>query len=115
MAALSTKDIDLPQRQQILEEDLKLVPEGTHYSGVESIPITSRDQNPISDTTIKKNIEFLLNNNVVVAVVNGSVRLAGTVKDRATARELVAKTKAILGVREVTFNFGLENSLSQSN
>ncbi len=109
MAALAARDRAISERQQALEEDLKITPGGGHYSGLEYAKRTAAQENPVSDETIKSSIEDYVSDNVIVAVANGSVRFSGTVKNKETARHIVEQTKEIPGVHEVTFNFGLEN------
>ena len=108
IAALGANDRTLTEEQQAFEEDLKLTPDGSHYSGIEHTEITNSQQLPVDDKTIKQSIKDYSDGNVVIGVANGSVRLTGRVKDKDTAHDLVEKTKAIPGVREVTFNLGLD-------
>ncbi|MGV2829240.1 BON domain-containing protein [Myxosarcina sp. GI1(2024)] len=112
IAALGASDRALTEEQQAFEEKLKLTPDGGHYSGIEHIEQTRPDQMPVDDSTIQETIEGYSGDNVIISVANGSVRLSGRVQDKNTAEELVEKTKAIPGVREVTFNLGLEKKAS---
>lgn len=112
LAALGASDNALTSQQQQLEEDLKLTPGGGHYSGLEYSERTGPKQQAASDQTIKKSIKSLTEENVIVAVSNGSVRLSGTVKDKETAKNIVEQTKEIPGVHEITFDLGLDNSTS---
>lgn len=107
----ATKLAAIPGQQQ-LREDIKLTPGGGHYSGIEYSKRTAPKEQAVSDKTIKKSIKSLTEENVIVAVSNGSVRLSGTVKDKETAQNIVEQTKEIPGVHEVTFNLGLDNSTS---
>jgi osmotically-inducible protein OsmY len=95
--------------QQQLQEELKLTPEGDHYSGLEYSERTGPKEKAVSDETIEDSIESFAGDDVIVAVANGSVRLSGRVKDKKTAQNIIDKTKEIPGVHEVTFNLGLDN------
>ena len=112
LAALGADDSTLTREQQQLEEDLKLTPDGGHYSGIEYAERTNGEKEAVSDETIEKSIQAYTSDNVVVAVANGSVRLSGRVKDKEVAQHIVEQIKAIPGVHEVTFNLGLDNKAS---
>ena len=107
LAALGTTEDTISQEQQGFEEKLKLDPTGDHYKGIEYSSKSVRNQP--TDQSLLDEIQPQLSDNVVVAISNGSVRLSGMVKDRATAEEIVEQVKATSGVHEVAFDLGLEN------
>ena len=112
LAALGANESTLPQSQQQIEEDLKVTPGGTHYSGIEYAERTAGEENAVSDDSIKKSIRAYTSDGLVVEVANGSVQLSGRVEDKETAQNIVEHTKAIPGVHEITFNLGLDNKAS---
>ncbi len=112
LAALGTSDSAINQEQQAFEEKLKLDPTGGHYSGIEYSDKTVRNQP--SDQEILDEIEPQLEDTIVAAVSNGSVRLSGKVEDRATAENIVESVKEIAGVHEVAFNLGLSDNDMQT-
>ncbi|GAB4537995.1 MAG: hypothetical protein Tsb0014_27270 [Pleurocapsa sp.] len=97
------------EEEQTLQENLNLTPNGGHYSGLEYADETQGVEQVFSDESIEQTIEKYSSDNLTVAVANGSVRLSGRVKDKDVARHIIDKTKDIPGVREVTFNLGLDN------
>ena len=109
LAALGAKDNAIHQQQQTMEEDLKLTPGGSHYSGIEYGTRTAKNERPLSDETIKQSIEPYTNDKLIVSVTNGAVRLSGRVEDKEIARHVVEEIKEIPGVHEITFDIGLEN------
>lgn len=112
LAALGTSDSAINQEQQAFEEELKLDPTGGHYSGIEYSDKTARNQP--SDQEILNEVEPQLEDTMVAAVSNGSVRLSGRVEDRATAENIVESVKEIAGVHEVAFDLGLSDSDTQT-
>jgi hypothetical protein len=112
LAALENSDRQMSQEQRVLEENLKLTPDGGHYSGIEYAERTTGAQKPVNDDTIQNTIEAYTSDNVIVAVANGSVRLSGRVKNKEVAQHIVDQTKTIPGVHEITFNLGLDNKAS---
>ncbi|WP_052055339.1 hypothetical protein [Myxosarcina sp. GI1] len=112
IAALGANDRALTEEQQQFEEDLKLTPDGSHYSGLEHVEQTTAEQMPVDNETIEQSIRDYAGDSVTIGVASGSVRLTGRVKDKDTAHDLVEQTKSIPGVREVTFNIGLDNKAS---
>lgn len=100
------------QNKQQLQEDLRLTPDGGHYSGIEHAQPTPGELKTVNDDTIKQSIEAYTSNNVIVSVANGSVRLSGRVKDKDVAQHIVEQALAIPGVYEITFNLGLDNTAS---
>ncbi|MBV6627561.1 MAG: BON domain-containing protein [Rivularia sp. (in: Bacteria)] len=109
LAALGARDNAITEQQQSLEEDLKLTPGGGHYSGIEYARRTTTEQRPVSDETIKETLDSYTNDNLVVSVTNGAVKLSGRVKDKEIAQHVVEEIKEIPGVHEITFDIGLEN------
>lgn len=107
VAALGTTEDTISQEQQGFEEKLKLDPTGDHYKGIEYSSKSVRNQP--TDQSLLDKIQPQLSDDVVVAISNGSVRLSGTVKDRATAEEIVEQIKSTAGVHEVAFDLGLES------
>lgn len=103
----TTKLAAIPGQEQ-LGEDLKLTPDGDHYSGLEYAERTAKGEEALSDQNIQESIESFAGDDVIVAVANGSVRLSGKVKDKKTAQNIIEQTKEIPGVHEVTFNLGLD-------
>ncbi len=97
------------EEQQALPEDLNITPDGSHYSGIEYADRTQGVEQAVSDEVIEETIEEYSNDNLTIAVANGSVRLSGRVKDKDVARHIIEQTKEIPGVHEITFNLGLEN------
>lgn len=112
LAALGTSDSAINQEQQAFEEELKLDPTGDHYSGIEYSDKTVRNQP--SDQEILNEIESQLEDTMVAAVSNGSVRLSGKVEDRSIAENIVESVKEIAGVHEVAFDLGLSNNDTQT-
>lgn len=90
------------------ETDLKMVPTGSHYTGIEYAKETKPLENPVSDDVIEKTIKSNTDKGVVVAVANGSVRLTGKVDNQRKAERLLSQVKEIPGVHEITFDFALE-------
>lgn len=109
LAALGARDSAISQPQQSMEEDLKLTPGGGHYSGIEYTSRTAPEERPLSDETIQESIEPYTNDNLIVSVTNGAVKLSGRVEDKQVARHIVEEIKEIPGVHEITFDIGLEN------
>lgn len=107
LAALGASDNALNKEQKALDESLRLNPEGTLYTGVESVQQQPFGQKP-NDTAIKKTILSDVEDDLVVEVTNGSVQLTGRVEDKQTAQDIVARVKQIPGVQEITFSLGLE-------
>ncbi|MEC4806183.1 MAG: hypothetical protein SAJ12_08850 [Jaaginema sp. PMC 1079.18] len=89
------------------EEALKTDPGGRHYSGIEYVDSEKPDGTAYNDDKIEREIKSI-NDRLTAGVVNGSVIVSGRVADKATAKDVVAKVKAIPGVHEVTFDLGLE-------
>lgn len=106
-AALAANDT-MSQEQADLEEDLKVNPGGGHYTGLE-YPERINPNKLLGDQEIQNKVESMSDPKVIVAVTNGSVRLTGRAKDKYEAHDLVENVKKIPGVREVTFDFSLEN------
>lgn len=100
------------QENRQLQEDLRLTPGGNNYSGIEHARRNTEAVKTVDDETIRQNIEAYTNDNLIVSVANGSVRLSGTVRDKDVARHIVEQALAIPGVYEITFNLGLENTAS---
>lgn len=111
IAALGTSDSAINQGQQALEEDLKVDPTGDHYEGIEYSD--QRIKRQPADQDLMKSIKSQLSGDVVVAVANGSVRLSGTVKNRAAGEEMVELVKRTEGVHEVAFDLGLREGSSR--
>lgn len=109
IAALGARDSAIHESQQTMEEDLKLTPGGGHYSGIEYSARTAAEESPLSDETIKQSIEPYTNDNLIVSVTNGAVKLSGRVENKEVARHVVEEIKEIPGVHEITFDIGLEN------
>jgi hypothetical protein len=105
-------DFIATQNQQQLQEDLRLTPDGGHYSGIEHAQPTTEELKAVNDDTIKQSIETYTSNNVIVSVANGSVRLSGRVKDKELAQQIVKQALATPGVYEITFDLGLDNTAS---
>lgn len=105
-SAMATQD------KQQLQEDLRLTPDGGSYSGIEHARRNTEEVKAVNDETIKQSIEAYTNDNLIVSVANGSVRLSGTVRDKDVARHIVEQALAIPGVYEITFNLGLKNAAS---
>lgn len=114
LAALGARDSAIHEPQQTMEEDLKLTPGGGHYSGIEysDSARTAENQPSVSDETIQESIEPYTNDNLIVSVTNGAVKLSGKVEDKEIARHVVEQIKQIPGVHEITFDIGLENQAS---
>jgi hypothetical protein len=104
IAALGASDSTV----SIDEDSLKTNPGGGHYSGLEYAKRSESYENPVSDNVIEKSIKSEIDDEVVVAVANGSVRLSGRVEDKQEAKNLISKIKEIPGVHEITFDLGLE-------
>lgn len=100
------------QNKQQLQEDLRLTPDGSYYSGIEHAQPNIKELKAVDDDIIKQSIEAYTSNNVIVSVANGSVRLSGRVKDKDVALQYVEQALAIPGVYEITFNLGLNNPAS---
>ena len=98
--------------KQQLQEDLRLTPDGNNYSGIEQARHNTKEIEAVDDETIEQSIEAYTNDNLIVSVANGSVRLSGTVENKDVARHIVDRAIAIPGVSEITFNLGLENAAS---
>ncbi len=111
LAALGARDSAIHESQQTMEEDLKLTPGGGHYSGIEysDSARTAENQPSVSDQTIQQSIEPYTNDNLIVSVTNGAVKLSGRVENKEVARHVVEEIKEIPGVHEITFDIGLEN------
>ncbi|WP_414621335.1 BON domain-containing protein [Calothrix sp. CCY 0018] len=111
LAALGARDSAIHEPQQSMEEDLKLTPGGGHYSGIEysDSARNAENQPPVSDETILESIEPYTNDNLIVSVTNGAVKLSGRVENKEVARHVVEEIKEIPGVHEITFDIGLEN------
>ncbi|MBD2308983.1 BON domain-containing protein [Chroococcidiopsis sp. FACHB-1243] len=106
-AALGADDNALTKEQKALDENLRSNPEGTQYTGLESVPKDSSGKQ-LNDVAIK---EFILSNvrgDLAVDVTNGSVMLTGRVEDKKTARAIVEQIKQIPSVQEISFSLGLE-------
>lgn len=108
LAALGAQDSAITQQQQKQEEGLKLTPGGGQYSGLEQVEKPNGTQ---SDAAIKQKIAEI-RNDLTVNSASGSVILSGTVENKETAQQLVEQVKAIPGVKEVTFELGLQNPAS---
>ena len=106
VAALGAPDSAITSEQQ-RDEDFKLTPGAGQYSGLEYPD--QQSGTPLSDSEITRKIKSETKN-LVVNSANGSVILSGTVKDQETARQIVEQVKQIPGVREITFELGLQNS-----
>lgn len=113
LAALSAQDQPLSEQQSAQAENLKLTPGGGQYSGLEQVESSSGKA--LSDAEIKQKIRSDIASNIVVNSANGSVNLSGTVADRETARRIVEQVKEIPGVKEITFELGLQTPAGQSN
>lgn len=100
------------QENRQLQEDLRLTPSGNNYSGIEHARTNTEVIEAVDDETIRQNIEAYTNDNLIVSVANGSVRLSGRVKDKDVALQYVEQALAIPGVYEITFNLGLNNPAS---
>jgi hypothetical protein len=109
VAALGARDSAISEHQQSMDEDLKLTPGGGHYSGIEYTSRTAAEESPLSDETIQQSIEPYTNDNLIVSVTNGAVKLSGRVENKEVARHVVEEIKEIPGVHEITFDIGLEN------
>ena len=111
LAALGVRDSAIHEPQQSMEEDLKLTPGGGHYSGIEYSDSAriAENQPSVSDEAILESIEPYTNDNLIVSVTNGAVKLSGRVEDKEIARHVVEEIKKITGVHEITFDIGLEN------
>lgn len=106
-AALAATD-NVSEQQEALEEDLKLNPGGGHYTGLE-YPEKINPNKLLGDQDIQNKVESMSDDRVIVAVTNGSVRLTGRAQDKYAAHDLVEDVKEIPGVREITFDFSLED------
>ncbi|ACK71555.1 conserved hypothetical protein [Gloeothece citriformis PCC 7424] len=107
-AALAATD-SMSREQDALEENLKLAPGGGHYTGLEYPETINPKKSPLDDQGIQNKVESMSDSKVIVAVTNGSVRLTGRAKDKYSAHDLVENVKEIPGVREITFDFSLED------
>lgn len=105
VAALGTSESALTEEQKALEETLKADPTGDQYKGIEYSNLSVKSQP--DDQALIAAIKPLLSDDVVVAVSNGSVRLSGSVKDKAAAEKIVESVKETEGVHEVAFDLGL--------
>lgn len=95
------------------ETDLKVNPGGGHYTGLEYAKQPKAGEAFLNDDDIQEKIESQVNDNVTVAVANGSVRLTGRVNSEKDARQLVEEVKEIPGVHEITFDLGLNQFATQ--
>lgn len=107
LAALGSNDSALTQEQKALDKNLRLNPEATQYTGLESVQQQGSNLR-LNDTAIKEVILSDVRGDLVVDVTNGSVMLTGRVEDKETAQAIVEQVKQIPGVREITFSLGLE-------
>lgn len=113
-AAINTDNVKTnfiaTQNKQQLQEDLRLTPDGSHYSGVEHAQPITGELKTVNDDSIQQSIEAYTDNKIIVSVANGSVRLSGRVKDKDVAQHIVEQALAIPGVYEITFDLGLDNT-----
>lgn len=113
LAALGASDSALNQQQKNLEEDsLKLNPGLGQYSGVEDVPERLFSGQPLSDSEIERKIKSEITDDLVIDIKNGEVLLSGRVEDKETAQNIVEQVKEIPGVRQITFELGLEEIAS---
>ena len=99
----ASQDI-IKQNKQQLQEDLTLSPDGKHYSGTAYAININEEAKVFNDETIEQIIKTQTNNNVMVAVANGSVKLSGKVQDQEVARHIIEQAKTIPGVYEISFD-----------
>lgn len=109
LGALGANDRALSKEQKALDKNLRLNPEGTQYTGLESIQRQSSGKQ-LNDAQIKEAIRSNVRGDLVVDVTNGSVMLTGRVEDKETAQAIVEQVKQIPGVQEISFSLGLEKS-----
>lgn len=109
MAALGADDSALTKEQKAFDENLRLNPEGTQYTGLESVPKQSSGKQ-LNDAQVEEAIRSNVRDNLAVNVTNGSVMLTGRVEDKETAQAIVEQVKQIPGVQEISFSLGLEKS-----
>lgn len=107
LAALGANDSPLTKEQKALDKNLRFNPEGTQYTGLESVQQQSSGKR-LNDAEIKEAIQSDVRDDLVVNVTNGSVMLTGRVEDKETAKAIVEQIKQIPGVREITFSLGIE-------
>lgn len=110
LAALGAEDRALTKEQKALDENLRISPEGTQYTGLETVQQSSSEQP--DDAEIQKAIlsdVWSDVSNLTVGVTSGSVLLNGRVEDKETAQAVIEQIKQIPGVREITFSLGLSN------
>ena len=113
LAALGASDRALNQPQKDLEEEgLKLDPGLGQYSGVEDVPERLFSGQPLSDSAIERKIKSEITDDLVLDIKNGEVLLSGRVEDKETAQKIVEQVKEIPGVRQITFELGLEQRAS---
>ena len=104
VAALGASESTMTEEQKTLEETLKADPTGDQYKGIEYSNLSVKSQP--DDQALMEAIEPLLSDDVVAAVSNGSVRLSGSVQDKAAAEKIVESVKDTEGVHEVAFDLG---------
>lgn len=113
LAALGASDSVLNQPQKDLEEEgLKLNPGLGQYSGVEDVPERLWTGQALSDQGIERKIKSEITDDLVIDIKNGEVLLSGRVEDKETAQDIVEQVKEIPGVRQITFELGLEKLAS---
>lgn len=112
LAALGAEEQSLSEEQKTQEELLKLTPTADQYSGLEYVE-KAQPGRALSDAEITRKIKSDIKSDLVVNTSNGSVILSGTVRDKEKARQIVNQVKAIPGVKEVTFELGLQNLATQ--
>lgn len=111
LAALGAEDRALTKEDKALDENLRLNPEKTQYTGLESVDFPQQPSGKqLSDAEIRNTILSNVRKDLDVSVTNGSVLLNGRVEDKETAQDVVEQIKQIPSVREITFSLGLEDS-----
>jgi hypothetical protein len=119
-AALGASDEALTEEQKAIDQNLRTSPEGTLYTGLETV--TSSSTNQPDDAEIREAILKAIHSdvrsdvrNLTVEVTSGSVLINGRVENRKTAQSVIDQIKKISGVREIAFSLGLKERAEKVN